>query len=310
MPARTWIALVVNAALWGAAYLFIKVALDGGISEGGIVLARTALAALVLVPFALRERAFAAVRTRPRWILLLALLQTIAPFGLIAFGQNHVPSALTSIIVASSPLFVALLAPWLDPSERSEGWALVGVLLGMVGVGALFGLDLSVDASAVFGGGLILLAALSYALSGFVIKNAFVGVPLVGVAAAANVIGALVWLPVALASLPDEAPGLDVVGALLALGIGGTGLGMLYFYRLIGRIGPARAWLIAYIAPAFAVIYGVVLLDEELTAGTFLGLGLILVGSYLAGGRRAEEVPVTVPAAAPPQGVSRGSGRS
>lgn len=298
MPARTWVILVLNAAVWGASYLFIKVALDGGVSEGFVICARTLLAALILVPLAIRAGAIPALIARPGWIVLLALVQIIAPFGLITFGQNHVPSSLTSILVASAPLFVAILAPRLDPTERSTGWALFGVVLGLVGVGTLFGLDLSVDGETLLGGALIVLAALCYALSAFVVRRGFTGVHPVGPAAAATSLGALVWLPVALLSLPDTAPGLDVVGALLCLGLVGTGIGMWYFYKLIADIGPARASLIAYIAPAFAVIYGVVLLDEELTVATFLGLGLILVGSRLAGARRPAEIPVAVPGAA------------
>jgi drug/metabolite transporter (DMT)-like permease len=95
-----------------------------------------------------------------------------------------------------------------------------------------------------------------------------------------------VWLPFAVGSLPTDAPGADAVLAMLALGAGGTGLAFLFFYTSIAEVGPAKASVVAYVAPAFAVVYGVVLLDEALTAGTIGGLVLILAGSWLAGSGR------------------------
>src|SRR3954454_25175693 len=119
MSARGWLSLSVTAALWFASYMFIKVALDGGLSEGFIIFARTVLGALVLVPLALRAGALEPILARRRWVLGLAVAQVILPFGLITFGENHVPSALDGILVASAPLFVALLALRLDQDERS-----------------------------------------------------------------------------------------------------------------------------------------------------------------------------------------------
>jgi drug/metabolite transporter (DMT)-like permease len=110
------------------------------------------------------------------------------------------------------------------------------------------------------------------------------------------VLSAIVWLPVALASLPVHGPPADAVASLLALGAGGTGIAFLFFYKSIAEVGPARASVVAYVAPAFAVVYGATLLGEAVTAGTIAGLALILAGSWLAarGGRDvvAEPAPV------------------
>src|SRR6476646_9385632 len=137
--------MAFTAALWGASYMFIKVALDDGLSEGFIICVRTVLGALVLAPLALRAGALPMLLARRRSIVALALAQVIVPFGLITFGENHIPSALAGILVASAPLFVALIAIKADQDERARGWGLVGVLLGMVGVVLLFGVDLSGD---------------------------------------------------------------------------------------------------------------------------------------------------------------------
>jgi drug/metabolite transporter (DMT)-like permease len=271
-----------TAALWGASYMFIKVALDAGVSEGFIICLRTALGAMVLVPLALRAGALPLLLARRGWVLALAMAQVIVPFGLITFGENQVPSALAGILIASSPLFVALLAVWVDQDERSRGWGLVGVLLGMAGVVLLFGVDLSGDSKTLLGGLMILGAALSYAFAILIVKRGFTGVPPVGVAASTMVVSTVAWLPVALATLPTTAPGLDAVASLIALGAGGTGVAFYFFYTSIAELGPARASVVAYIAPAFAVVYGVTLLGERLTLGTIGGLALILAGSWLA----------------------------
>ena len=102
------------------------------------------------------------------------------------------------------------------------------------------------------------------------------------------VVAALVTLPLCLADLPDHAPSFEAVGSLVLLGAGGTGLAFLWFYTLISEVGPARASVIAYIAPGFSVVYGVVLLDERFSVAAVAGLGLILAGSWLAVGGRAK----------------------
>jgi drug/metabolite transporter (DMT)-like permease len=286
VSARAWLSLSITAALWGASYMFIKVALDGGLSEGFIICGRTLLGAAVLLPMAIKAGAVPLILARKGWALALAAAQVIVPFGLITFGENHVPTALAGILVATAPLFITLLAIKVDPEERSRGWGLVGVVLGMVGVVLLFGLDLSGDAETLFGGLMIVGAGLCYAIAVLIAKRGFTGVPPVGVAASNLVISAVVWLPFAAATLPTRSPGAEAILSMLALGAGGTGIAFLFFYTSIAEVGPARASIVSYVAPAFAVVYGVVLLDEQLTAGTIAGLALILAGSWLAASGR------------------------
>jgi drug/metabolite transporter (DMT)-like permease len=266
--------------------MFIKVALDGDLSEGFIICARTILGAAVLLPMAIRSGAIPQLWARKWWALALASAQVIVPFGLITFGENHVPSALAGILVATSPLFIALLAIKFDQAERSTGWGLVGVLTGMVGVVLLFGVDLSGDTETLLGGLMIVGSGACYAVAVLIAKRGFTGVPPVGVAASNLVISAVVWLPFALVSLPTHDPGANAILSMIALGVGGTGLAFLFVYTSIAAVGPARASVVAYVAPAFSVVYGVTLLDEDLSAGTIAGLVLILAGSWLAASGR------------------------
>jgi drug/metabolite transporter (DMT)-like permease len=273
------------AALWGASYMFIKVAIDD-VSPIVVVWSRLVLAAIVLWPIAHSRGALTALRPHLPVVALLSLVQVLAPFLLITFGEKHIPSSLAGILVASAPIFTALLAFWLDREELATGWRLVGVLVGIVGVGLLFGVDLTGDTAALFGGLMILLASFGYAIGPLQMKRRLQGVPPVATAAATMTIAALILTPAVPFAIPAHTPGLDTIGSLLVLGAGGTGFAFLIFYTLIAEVGPGRATVVAYIAPGFSVLYGVVLLGERFTAGTAAGLLLILGGSWLAAGAR------------------------
>lgn len=301
MTRRSWLLMGLLAAMWGASYLFIKVALDGGLEPVFIVFARIALGAVVLVPIALRRGALAAVRGRVGAIVFMAVVQVVVPFLLITYGERHVASSLAGILVASAPIFTALIAARIDEEERPRGIAAAGVVLGIAGVVLLFGVDLSGDAEALAGGLMVLLASLGYAIGGLFLKHRLRGVPAVAIAASTMLAGAIVLLPAALLSLPAAAPSVKTIGALLALGAGGTGIAFAIFYTLIVGVGPSRAALVTYIAPGFAVVYGVWLLDEPLTAGALLGLGLILAGSWVAAeGRLPGQAKVVAARIEPP----------
>jgi drug/metabolite transporter (DMT)-like permease len=180
------------------------------------------------------------------------------------------------------PIFTALIAIRVDEEERPRGLAMTGVVVGIVGVGLLFGVDLTGDSAALAGGLMVVLASLGYAVGALYLKHRLRGVPAVGTAAGTLLVSTIAVLPAAALTLPDTTPTLEATGSLLALGIGGTGLAFLLFYGLIADVGPSRASLVTYIAPAFALGYGAWLLDEPVTAGALLGLLCILAGSWFA----------------------------
>jgi drug/metabolite transporter (DMT)-like permease len=285
MTRRSWLMMGGAAAVWGASYMFIKVALDD-FSEGAIVCIRTALGAAVLLVLARRWGALAPLRGRWHLVGAIGCVQVVIPFLLITFGENHIDSQLAGILVSAAPIFTALLALAFDHDERSQGWAAVGIVVGMLGVVLLFGLDLSGSGDEVLGGLMVLLASLGYAIGAMLHKHKLPGAPPVGIAGGQMAVAAVLTLPLCLADLPDHAPSLKATGALVLLGVAGTGIAFLWFYTLISEIGPARASIIAYIAPGFSVAYGVVLLDEPFSAAAVGGLALILAGSWLAVGGR------------------------
>lgn len=291
MNRRSWILMAVLAATWGASYLFIKVGLRD-FSPGFIVFARTAMAGAILLPVAARAGALGTLHGHGRDILALAAVQVTLPFLLITFGERHVASSLAGILVASAPIFAAGLSFLYPGAERMKGWGLAGIAVGLVGVALLFGVDLSGDTAALIGGLMVLLAGFGYALAGFELKRRLPGVPPAAVAGATMSLSAVLTLPLAVATPPHSA-GPDSIAALLALGALGTGLAFLIFYTLISELGPGRASLVAYLAPAFSLLYGTTLLGEPVTLGAIAGLVLILAGSYLgAQGRLPWRRPV------------------
>lgn len=281
MDRRSWTWLLVLGAIWGASYLFIEVSLRE-MAPGVIAWARVALAAAVLLPVAAMQGALAGVRSSAGWLILVAAIQVAAPFVLIARGQEEITSSLAGILVASSPLFTALLAVRLDQEERSRGPRLAGVVVGFVGVAVLLGLDLGGDGAALLGGLMVVLASLGYAIGGFIVKNKLSGIAPLGMSSTVMFASAVLLAPLAVATAPGSAPGLGPVAAVVALGIVGTGAAFVIFFWLISTVGPARAFVVTYIAPAFAVVYGATLLDEAIEPEMIAGLLLILAGSWLA----------------------------
>ena len=281
MTRRAWILMGALAALWGASYMFIEIALDD-LGDVFIVFARTLLGALVLAPLAFSRGAFTPARANVRWLAFVAAVQIVVPFILITTGQNYVTSSMAGILIASAPIYTSIITAVTVRSERLGGVGLVGIGIGIVGVALLFGVDLGGDSEAVLGGLALLLAGLGYAIGAIVAKRKLKEVPPIGVAASIMSLSALMLLPALPWTLPSEAPGLDTVGAMLALGAGGTGIAFFVFYILNAEIGPSRASVVAYIAPVFSVFYGVTLLGEDFSLSTAAGLILILTGSWLA----------------------------
>ena len=269
------------AALWGASYMFIKIALDDGLPAPVIVFVRVVLGAAVLVPIALRRDAFAGLRGRWGWVWAVALAQVAVPFLLITYGERWIPSSLAGILVSSTAIFVVLLSPWLAKTDVVGGWGAVGVVVGIVGVALLFGVDLSGTTKGIIGGAMVLVASIGYAFASIWVRVELAGAQPVGVAAGTMLAAGLATLPPAIGAHPAAVPSAGTWLALLALGAGGTGIAFLLYYTLIADIGASRAAVVAYMAPGFAVAYGALFLEEPITAATVAGLLLILTGSWL-----------------------------
>jgi drug/metabolite transporter (DMT)-like permease len=281
MDRRSWLMLLALAAIWGASYMFIKIAVRD-LSPAMVAWSRIALAAIVLVGLAASQGVLGEMRGRAPMLALLAAVQIAGPFLLISAGEVEISSSLAGILVTSTPLFTALLAIWVDHEERSQGLRLGGVLLGVVGVAVLLGLDLGGSGNELLGALAVVLAGLGYAIGALLVKHRFSDVAPIGVAAWVMV-ASTAWLtPAAVVTFPTSTPDLGPLASVLMLGVVGTGVAFAIFYRLLARVGPAKKWVLTYLAPGFAVVYGATLLGETITVATLVGLALILAGSWLA----------------------------
>jgi drug/metabolite transporter (DMT)-like permease len=297
MSRRGWLLFLTMGVIWGVPYLLIKVAV-GTLTPVSLVFARTALAALLLLPLA-----GARGQLRPllrRWPALLAYTaaEVAIPWLLLANAERRLSSSLSGLLVAAVPLVGACLA-WATGTERLGTQRVLGLLVGLGGVAALVGLDVSGGDVAAFAQ--MAVVAVGYAVGPFLLARYLSDLPGLGVTAASLGLTALVYLPAAAFQLPRHWPGRDVIGAVLVLAVLCTGVAFLVFFALIAEIGPVRATVITYVNPAVAVALGVALLDERFTLGIGLGFALVLAGSVLSTrrsrGARAEPVEPAEPVA-------------
>jgi drug/metabolite transporter (DMT)-like permease len=282
-----WILLLTLAAIWGASYLFIKVAVRE-LEPSVLMCARALIAAALLLPYlawTLGGRA-AAAQLRAAWreVVVLGAINAAIPFTLVAWGEKHIDSSVAGIAQATVPLFSVLVGLWLLPHERiaRERWA--GIGLGIVGVGVLVGLDPTGGWRAVAGTLAVVLSSLSYASAGIYGQLRVATVPGPVLAAGSMLVGGVLLLPFALVQLPSQAPGWKATGSLLALAVVGTALAQLILFRLLASAGARRTSLVTYLMPVFALAYGAVLLSEPVTTSAVLGLVLILGGVALGSG--------------------------
>jgi drug/metabolite transporter (DMT)-like permease len=294
MSARGWAAFAAMSAIWGIPYLFIKIAVDDGVSPIFVSWARVVLGGAILLALAARAGVLRGLRWR--WMAVLALVEIVFPFPLIAAGEQRVSSSLAAIVIACVPLIVALIALRFDPAERASGRRLAGLFIGLGGVVALVGIDVAGDGRELVGVGFLIIAAVGYAVGPMVIKAKLGGLDPRASMGGSLALAAIALTPFAIAS-PGKSPSAEAIVAIVVLGVVCTALAFVLFSVLIAEAGPGRATVITYVNPVVAVALGVVVLDEHPGAGAVLGLVLILAGSWLStdGRMPRRRRPATVP---------------
>jgi drug/metabolite transporter (DMT)-like permease len=302
--------LVLLSALWGSMFLLVKYALvDFSVAEVAFLQAAIGafgLFVIVNVQGGDARAALGDVLRRPGRALLLGALAIAAPFILISLGELTVPSGLAGVLASMAPMFIALFAPFLDPSMKINRRQGAGLVVGLLGVALVVGVHLVGSLGQLLGALALLGAAASGALSSFVVKLWYrdKGIPASTTSFFALGVASLLTLPVAAITASRELPGTRAVLAVILLGLGCTALAYMLYYRLIDHVGGERAALANYLTPAFALLYGVLLLGETLTIWAIIGLVLIIAGAEIvlrgAGNRRSEDEPRTRYRAHPP----------
>jgi drug/metabolite transporter (DMT)-like permease len=224
-------------------------------------------------------------------VAAVACLDMALPTFLTAWGEERVSSSVAGILTATDPLFTALLALWLIRSEAVGRRRFAGLVVGFAGVVALLGLDFHGDARELAGAGAVLLAAAGFAGAALVYRRWLTGVPALAVTAAMAVLSTVVFAGPAAADVPPHPPPLASILALVALGTVNTGLAYWLFYLLIDEAGAATAGVITYVMPVVALVLGIAVLGESITAAAIAGMVLIAAGAWLATGGHARRRP-------------------
>jgi drug/metabolite transporter (DMT)-like permease len=279
MTRRGWLLFAAMAVIWGIPYLLIKVAV-GELTPVTLVFLRTAAGAVLLLPIAAARGGLRPLLPHWRWVLAYTVVEVSLPWFLLSDAERRLSSSLTGLLIAAVPLIGALVTWLTRGDDRLDARRIGGLVVGLVGVGALVGLDVSFrDLGAV---GEVGLVALGYATGPIIVSRRLPGAPSIGVVTASLVLTAIVYAPLGLRQLPATVPSPRVLVAVAILALVCTALAFLLFFALIGEVGPVRATVITYFNPAVALLLGVTLLKEPFTLGAVVGFSLILAGSLLA----------------------------
>ena len=279
MTGRGWLLFAAMAVIWGIPYLLIKIAV-GELAPASLVLLRTTVAGLILVPLAAARGDIRPLLSRWRWVVAYTFVEVAAPWILLSDAERRLSSSLAGLLIAGVPLVGALLVWIVGGDDRPDLRRIIGLIVGFVGVALVVGLDVATDdLLAVAEVGLVVVG---YAIGPMIIARRLQGAPAVGVVAASLALTALAYAPVGIAQLPATMPSTAVLLSVLILGVVCTALAFLLFFALIAEVGPIRATIITYFNPAVALVLGVLLLSEPFTVGLAAGFALIAIGSFVA----------------------------
>jgi drug/metabolite transporter (DMT)-like permease len=276
MGVRDLGALLLLGALWGASYMFIRVAVPA-LGPFALMGMRVALAASVLTLYAaILARSMPKLRSRWKEFLIVGATNSAIPFTLIAAAEIELTASLAAILNSTTALFAAVVAAvWIGEALTIR--KIFGLVMGLVGVAVLVGWDpIPLNSIVLLSVGAMLAASLSYAVGGVYVKRTFAGVPPLAMAIGQQTGAAFLLVPLAAVSLPEEAPPLPAALSALALTLLSTAVAYLLYFRLIENVGPTKTLTVTFLIPVFGLLFGVLLLGEPVGVGTLVGFGIIL----------------------------------
>jgi drug/metabolite transporter (DMT)-like permease len=276
-------ALVLLSALWGASFIYIRVAVPA-LGPFVLVELRVGLAAVVLALCAAFVGRLPKLRSRWRQFALLGAVNVAIPFSLISAAEINLTASLAAILNSTTVMFTAVVAAvWMGDALTPR--KLVGVALGIAGVTVLVGWDpIAMNWAVVLSVGAMLAASLAYALGSVYAKRTFADSPPLEIASGQLTAAAMLMVPLAAVSAPEQSPSTIVVLSVLGLALPSTAVAYMLYFRLIANVGPTSTSTVTLLVPLFGLLFGVVLLDEPVGIGTLAGLVLILSSVILITG--------------------------
>jgi drug/metabolite transporter (DMT)-like permease len=283
MGTRDVVDLLVLGAIWGASFLFMRVAAP----EFGpipLIAARVAIAAVFLLMLLARRGGMNRLYRSAAPLIVLGTMNAAVPFSLFAYAVLSVTAGFAAVLNSTAPLFGALVAfIWLR--ERLAPIRVVGLVIGFAGVLVLVWRRLAFAGD---GGGLAVLAGLGaavlYGISANYMKRRLGDVDPLVTATGSMIVATVLLLPAAVAWWPIANPGTVSWVSVILLGVVCTGVALIPYYRLISRVGPSKTLTVTYLIPVFGVMWGRFLLDEPITSNVVIGCSVILLGTALATG--------------------------
>ncbi|HST85832.1 MAG TPA: DMT family transporter [Kineosporiaceae bacterium] len=294
MTRRAAFLFIALGVAWGIPYFLIKIAV-GELPPSTLVLARTALAALILLPIALARSDVATVARHWRPVLAYTVVEIVLPWIFLSRAEQHLPSSTTGLLITAVPIVGVLVAKAGGRAEPLGGRGWLGLALATAGVAALVGLDLGgSDLPAVAQMGVVVIG---YAVGPAILARWLSDVSGLGVMAVSLTAAALIYVPVVLIGpgLPARLPSGGVIASVIVLAVVCTAVAFLLLFALVAELGPVRSTAIVYLNPVVAIAAGAVFLHEKVTIWTLIGFALALTGSVLITRRTPARTASPVP---------------
>ena len=278
MQLKYWIVLTFLGAIWGSAFIFIKIAAPefGAI---GLVQARLIIASLVFVPLLLRKKYL--ILLKPAWkhSLLLAVTNNAIPFVLFSFASFGADSNILAILNATTAFNTMIIAfIWLNESVTRK--QIFGLVLGFIGVIILVNPESS--STSIISAILCLIGATCYSFSTVFIQKYSASTDKFVLVGWSIVFSSLLMIPITFFNLPSEIPSYNALLSALWLGGISTGLAFFGYVYLIEKIGAVKTSTVAYFLPIFGIIWGAIFLKEVISIGIIIGCVTILIGVFFA----------------------------
>jgi drug/metabolite transporter (DMT)-like permease len=278
MELKDWILLTALAAIWGSAFMFIKIS---AVDFGPILLVtlRLLIAGLVFMPFLLRKKKRSLFKSYLPAILIIAIVSNAIPFTMFAYASLGATSNMLGILNGTTAFLTTIIAYfWLKEAVSSK--QIIGLLLGFVGV--LILVNPSNGSTTLIASMCAMIGSLCYAFNAAYLQKYHSNSDKIVLIGWSMLFGGFFMIPLASFNLPNSMPDTNSILALFWLAVISTGVGYLAYVRLIDRIGAVKTVTLTYLLPVFSIIWGAIFLKEQITFFIFGGFIFVMMGMYFA----------------------------